>query len=139
MWRSSLLSDVDFENRVLKSFFKVVNQSMAITKKQKEIKSALVNDPETESFKGVIEKQELSLYGYQKDEEDIYLDWNQQPISIEEKAKIQSNIELRMITESPKLNNLSLMNMQGKIILDSESIKNAVRRGEGKENAGRGY
>ena len=139
MWRSSLLSDVDFENRVLKSFFKAVNQSMAITKKQKEIKSALVNDPETESFKGVIEKQELSLYGYQKDEEDIYLDGNQQPISIEEKAKIQSNIELRMITESPKLNNLSLMNMQGKIILDSESIKNAVRRGEGKENAGRGY
>lgn len=139
MWRSSLLSDVDFENRVLKSFFKVVNQSMAITKKQKEIKSALVNDPETESFKGVIEKQELSLYGYQKDEEDIYLDGNQQPISIEEKAKIQSNIELRMITESPKLNNLSLMNMQGKIILDSESIKNAVRRGEGKENVGRGY
>ena len=133
------MSDVDFENRVLKSFFKVVNQSMAITKKQKEIQSALVNDPETESFKGVIEKQELSLYGYQKDEEDIYLDWNQQPISIEEKAKIQSNIELRMITESPKLNNLSLMNMQGKIILDSESIKNAVRRGEGKENAGRGY
>ena len=133
------MSDVDFENRVLKSFFKVVNQSMAITKKQKEIKSALVNDPETESFKGVIEKQELSLYGYEKDEEDIYLDENQQPISIEEKAKIQSNIELRMITESPKLNNLSLMNMQGKIILDSESIKNAVRRGEGKENAGRGY
>lgn len=139
MWRSSLLSDVDFENRVLKSFFKVVNQSMAITKKQKEIKSALVNDPETEAFKGVIEKQELSLYGFQKDEEDIYLDGNQQPISIEEKAKIQSNIELRMITESPKLNNLGLMNMQGKIILDSESIKNAVRRGEGKENTGSGY
>lgn len=133
------MSDVDFENRVFKSFFKVVNQSMAITKKQKEIKSALVNDPETESFKGIIEKQELSMYGFQKDKEDIYLNGNQQPISIEEKAKIQSNIELRMITESPKLNNLSLMNMQGKIILDSESIKNAVRRGDDKENVGRGY
>ena len=139
MWRSSLLSDVDFENRVFKSFFKVVNQSVSMSKKQKDIKTALVNSPDTEPFKGMIEKQELSLYGYKKDEEDVYVNMKDEAISIEERAKIETNIEVRMLTESPNLGRLNLMNAQGKIILDSESIKNSVRRGEDKENAGRGY
>lgn len=139
MWRSSLLSDVDFENRVFKSFFKVVNQSVSMSKKQKDIKTALVNAPDTEPFKGVIEKQELSLYGFKKDEEDVYVNMKDEAISIEERAKIETNIEVRMLTESPNLGRLNLMNTQGKIILNSESIKNSVRRGEGKENVGRGY
>ena len=133
------MSDVDFENRTLKSFFKVVNQSVSQLKKQVEIKDALLNDPATNDFKSLIQRQELSTYGVKKDHEDVYVDMDQKAISLKEKDKIDKNIEVRMLTESPNLSNLNLMNVQGKILLDSESIKNAVRRGEGNESARRGY
>tara|TARA_R110002051_G_scaffold13881_1_gene45765 strand:+ start:17057 stop:17449 length:393 start_codon:yes stop_codon:yes gene_type:complete len=113
------LSDA-FLERQLEDFIWVIKESYKSSEMQKLLKSYVQGTPP--EYREMLRNQEVSVYGMRIEDSTI-IKANGEAASPDEVAKIESNVDKRMLTESPALGEQKLQKQGSYLFPDERELK----------------